>query len=76
MEVAGSSEMLTVIYQTTRCHILEDRIYTHRRENLKSYVHSISKGYLKTTETENTKPKQERENIPFTSGIQLAMVNF
>jgi hypothetical protein len=38
MEAARTSETLVNFYQTTRCYNPEDsNLYTHRRENLKSY---------------------------------------
>jgi hypothetical protein len=48
-------------------------IHNHRHESIKSQAHSISNDYLNTT---GTKLKQEKENIPLSFEIQLAMVNF
>jgi hypothetical protein len=43
MEAAMISETSVNFYQTTRRNILEDsHLYTHRRENLKSYKVSLS----------------------------------
>jgi hypothetical protein len=42
VEAARASETLVKLYQTTRCYNPEDsHLHTHRRENLKSYIHFI-----------------------------------
>jgi hypothetical protein len=42
MEAPHSSEMLTLFYQTTRCHATEDsNLHVHSCDNLKSHTHLV-----------------------------------
>jgi hypothetical protein len=43
MEAVRTSETLVNFYQTTRCYNPEDsNLHTHRRENLKSYLITVT----------------------------------